>query len=120
MSNSIEDARSVGGQARKNMHANWAVAYASETRDEKDAAAIAFARRGARRSPIKTDHGHIEGQFAILAEERPYLGRANAAIEERKANMKTKAKATRVLKAEQKVKTMIALAARREAEEVRR
>jgi hypothetical protein len=120
MSNSIEDARSVGGQARKNMHANWAVAYASETRDEKDAAAIAFARRGARRSPIKTDHGHIEGQFAILAEERPYLGRANAAIEERKANMKTKAKATRVLKAEEKVKTMIALAARREAEEVRR
>jgi hypothetical protein len=34
--------------------------------------------------------------------------------------MKTKAKATRALKAQQKVKAMIALAKRREAEEVRR
>jgi hypothetical protein len=98
-------------------------AAARVARAIKDAAAIAFAKRGVRRSPIRTDPGRIEGQFAILAEERPYIGRANATMEERTANMKTKAKANQVLTAEQNVKAMIALAKRRgelETEEVRR
>jgi hypothetical protein len=123
MAESIEEARSAGGQARKNVHVDCAVAAAREARAIKDAAAIAFAKRGVRRSPIRTDPDRIQGQFAILAEERPYIGRANAAMEERKANMKTKAKATRALKAEQKVRTTIALAKKRGelgAEEVRR
>jgi hypothetical protein len=105
------------------MHVNYAVAAAREARAIKDAAAIAFARRGVRRLPIRTDPGRFEGQFAIMAEERPYIARANAAMEERKADMKTKAKATRALKAEQEFKAMIALAKKRgelEAEEVRR
>jgi hypothetical protein len=123
MSNSIEDARSVGSQARRNMHVDYAVAAAREARAIKDAAVIAFAKRGVRRSPIRTDPGRIQGQFVILAEERPYIDRANAAMEERNANMKTKAKATRALKAEQKVKAMIALLERRdelEAEDIKR
>jgi hypothetical protein len=105
------------------MHVDYAVAAAREARAIKDAAAIAFARRGVRRSPIRTDPGRFEGQFAILAEERPYIARANAAMEERKADMKTKAKATRALKAEQKVKAMIASTKSRDelkGEDVRR
>jgi hypothetical protein len=121
MTESIEEARSDGGQARKNMYVNCAVTAARVTRAEKNAAAIAFAKRGARRPPIRTDRCHAEAQFAILAEERPYIGRANAAMEERKANMKTKAKATRVLKAE--LKAMIASAKKKgelEGEDIRR
>jgi hypothetical protein len=74
---------SAAEKARKAALSDSTVA-ARATRAEKDAKAIAFARRGARRPPIRADPGHIEGQFAMFLEKRPYVSRANAAMEERR------------------------------------